>query len=264
MSINKSVNSHFKYAVLGSGSSANAYIFQMNKFSFILDNGFSCREVLSRAEQLDFNPEYLNFIMLTHTHADHLRGVEVLSRKLKIPVVMHKYLNTDKCFKGKIYERFDVIPGKKYSLGDLTFIPFDTSHDAEKPLGYHFRFGGKIFTHITDTGKVTEQMLDYAAISDILFLEANYCTEMLERGPYPAYLKKRIRSDKGHLSNSDAISFLNKLNERDGSNPGIIYFCHLSEVNNSPEKLENDIKKYLKLKKPYIICKKGEIKSGIL
>ena len=245
-----------RYAVLGSGSSANAYIFENNDFSFIIDNGFSLKELTRRAGIAGFELTKVKFILLTHTHSDHFTGVGTLSRKYRIPVVVHHYLPDEDFNKMKPYSRLDVVPGREYNFDSLSFTPFSTSHDACCPLGYYFSFGGKTFMLLTDTGLVTEEMHSYAAKTDTLFLEANYSEELLMTGAYPGFLKKWISSDKGHLSNDDAIEFLNSMED---SNPEMVYLCHLSDSNNSPASIKEDLELKLKWKGNIKICNKGEI-----
>jgi phosphoribosyl 1,2-cyclic phosphodiesterase len=245
-----------KYAVLGSGSSANSYIFANKDFSFIIDNGFSLKEISRRAEIAGFDLSKVKFILLTHTHSDHFKGVGILSRKFKIPVVVHHYLPDDDFNKMNPYSRMNVIPGKQYNFESFSFTPFSTSHDACCPLGYYFALAGETFMLLTDTGIVTEEMFNYALKTDTLFLEANYSEELLMTGDYPGFLKNRISSDKGHLSNDDAIEFLNSMED---SIPDMVYLCHLSDSNNSPEYIKEDIKLKLKWKGNIKICSKGEI-----
>ena len=246
-----------RFAVLGSGSSANAYIFEYGSFSFLIDNGFSCREVLKRAEKLGFDIEKIQYIFLTHTHSDHLKGVEVLSRKLKIPVVRHRDLNMNAHFRGPVHGQIEIIPGEKLKLGPLTVHPFETSHDAAFSLSYAFEIGDRRFCLITDTGIITGEMMKFAIHSDTLFLESNYCPDMLENGPYPLFLKERIASEQGHLSNRDAVEFLNHIGESKKSRLKEVFFCHLSGTNNEPEVLEKEVAANLQWRGRWKICPKG-------
>jgi len=251
-----------KYAVLGSGSCANAYIFQLEGFAFAIDNGFSCLEFLRRARRLGFDPRRLSLIFLTHTHADHLKGVETLSRRCRIPVVAHVDL-PPYAFSARGSQRvLPVQPSREYLFEPLAITPFLTSHDAPFSLGYHFRLGERRFTLITDTGEVSEEMVAYAACSDVLFLEANYDPAMLEAGGYPEFLKERIRSTQGHLSNLAAISFLNRLSSNGRRRLALVYFCHLSENNNSPARLQEEIDRSLTWRGEYVICPRGAIQEG--
>ena len=247
-----------KYAVLGSGSSANSYIFDYRGFAIIVDNGFSCRQAIERAVNLGFNTENVKYIFLTHSHDDHFRGIEVLSRKLHAPVVIHEGLNVSRKLKTHFYKRKDIVPGPFYSEGDLRFRAFQTSHDAEFSISYHFELGDLVFTIISDTGVVSEEMVDLASRSDVLFLEANYNSGMLDEGPYPLFLKQRIASNEGHLSNEAAMKFLNEAGGREGSKLKRVFFCHLSSTNNTPEVLERDISEHLEWDGEWIICRKGQ------
>jgi len=251
-----------RYAVLGSGSSANAYIFQTGDFSVLVDNGFSCRELLSRAEKFGFDPSCIRYILLTHIHGDHLRGVEVLSRKLKIPVIRHEELNLTARCRGPLGGQIPVRPGEKTVLGPLVIHPFETSHDAPFSVSYALELWGARFCLITDTGQISRRMSLYARHSDVLFLEANYCDRMLEEGPYPWHLKRRIASEQGHLSNRAALDFLNHLAEGKPSRLSRVFLCHLSGTNNDPEVVEELLSRELRWKGDFRVCAKGTAHPG--
>jgi phosphoribosyl 1,2-cyclic phosphodiesterase len=253
----------FRYAVLGSGSSANSYIFELDGFSFILDNGFSARELKRRMKELSFKPENLEFIFLSHIHSDHLKGVETLSLERKVPVVIHENLNINEYTNREVFHKLSVSPLKNYNYKTLNFTPFSTSHDAPSSLSYYFELGGKKITVITDTGVVDETMYNFALQSDILFLESNYSEEMLETGQYPWFLKKRISSDVGHLSNYQTADFLDKLYQNPICRIQQIYLCHLSKNNNSVSVVDGEIQERYSGNIPYRICDRGELVKGI-
>jgi len=253
-----------RYAILGSGSTANSYIFEHDDFSFIVDNGFTLKEFSRRAAELDFDISRIKFIFLTHRHIDHSRGIGALSKKLKIPVVMGSSVHFDKTEAHRIYKRLNVEPGKNYAFENLEFSVFPISHDSPGSVSYSFSIGGTVFTIITDTGKILKEMEQHAVNSDILFLEANYCPQMLNDGPYPVYLKKRIESEEGHLSNNDALDFLMKILNIEQNKNRMTYFCHLSDTNNCSEKLESVIKTIMpETFLNYRVCCKGELVKGI-
>ncbi len=251
-----------KYAILGSGSNANSYIFEDSDFSFIVDNGFTLKEFTYRASALGFDLEKIRFIFLTHKHIDHSRGIGALSKKLKVPVVMGHEVHFDRTEAHRIYKRLNVEPGKNYSFEKLEFSVFPISHDSPGAVSYSFSIGGYTFTLITDTGVILSEMEHHAVNSDILFLEANYCPQMLAEGPYPFYLKKRIESHEGHLSNNDAVEFLSRIHKADNRNR-MTYLCHLSDTNNCCEKLEDIIKSNMPETFRYRVCRKGEPVPGI-
>lgn len=251
-----------RYAVLGSGSSANSYIFEKGNSSFIIDNGFTAKELLRRMKALGFDPRKLEFIFLTHIHTDHLKGVERLSVDLQIPVVINQSLPIHQYVKGELYKTLSIVPGKEYCSGKLTFSAFETYHDAPSSLSYYFDFGCTKVTVITDTGKFDENMIDMAASSHILFLESNYSEEMLEQGTYPPFLKQRIRSEHGHLSNYQSAEFIKLITDREEYSLEQIYLCHLSKNNNSVDKVREEIGEDCGMGIPVRICDRGEMVPG--
>lgn len=240
-----------KYAIIGSGSSANSYIFESGNSTYVIDNGFSLREFKRRVNELGFKYTNIKAVFLTHTHSDHMKGVGRLSRDLEIPVYTHHKTN------GDFYTQKGLEPGKHYEFDGLNILPFDLSHDAPNAIGYYFKVDDVRYTLITDTGVVTYQMYQFAKRSDILFLESNYNEEMLNKGPYPVYLKRRIKSDTGHLSNENAIKLLNDLGN-DGASIKQVYLCHLSKNNNSVEACQEDFDRLYNANFPYRICNREE------
>lgn len=247
----------FRYGVIGSGSKANSYIFSYNDFSIVIDNGFSLRQFKLRAAELGFDLDHIKFIFLTHSHSDHVKGVERLSSAYDIPVVVHQRITGQSFLKG-CKNLLHIIEEKEYVLEDFSFLPFKTYHDAAHSLGYHFTLGDHTVTIITDTGKTSEKMEELAARSDILFVEANYCDQALADGPYPYFLKQRISSVKGHLSNRAAIEFVNNVTSAPDSQIRKVHFCHMSENNNSNEILQRDIDECLTWNGEYVICGHNE------
>lgn len=250
-----------RFAVLGSGSKANAYVFEWGDFSFLIDNGFSFRELKSRLDQGGFSLEKLRYVFLTHGHDDHVRGVESLCRQTGIPVVHHRSLPMDRYMKGTPVSK-SVEPFTEYRIGPLQFLAFPTWHDAPGAVSWYFALGGKRFTLITDTGRTDGDMFTLAGRSDVLFLESNYCDRMLEEGPYPPILKDRIRSDRGHLSNHQSRDFLQSLADA-GKQPPMTYLVHLSDKNNTVEKVAETFQDSgLDLGRVQI-CAKNSYKQGI-
>ena len=109
-------------------------------------------------------------------------------------------------------------------------------------------------TIITDTGKTSSQMRQLAEESDVLFLESNYCPDLLKKGPYPVWLQKRILSEYGHLSNFDALEFVKSLGCEKCRK---IYLCHISDKNNTPERVKEVFDSVPLKNIEYIICKRG-------
>ena len=243
-----------RYAVIGSGSCGNSYIFKTNKSCFVVDNGYSFSEFRRRAEAFGFDIRDIKYVFLTHIHRDHVAGVETLSQKLGIPVFTAENLDVSGCVRKGFYKQIGLTPGLSYNLDDFSFTVFPTFHDAPDSVGYSFSMEGERATIITDTGRTSPQMKALAEESGVLFLESNYCPDMLKKGPYPIWLQKRILSEYGHLSNFDALEFVKSLG---CGKCRKVYLCHISDKNNTPERVQEVFDSTPLKNIEYIICKRG-------
>ena len=129
-----------------------------------------------------------------------------------------------------------------FKLAGFTVTAFDVPHDAADNAGFCFDLGDRRFVMATDLGEVSERARFYMSRANFLMIEANYDLEMLKRGPYPEYLKARIRTDHGHLDNADTARFLAEVA---GSGLRNVFLCHLSKDNNTPEKALCAVRKAL-------------------
>ncbi len=254
--------SDINYAILGSGSSANSYYIEFEGTAILIDNGFSFKELSRRATLLGVDLNLLKGVMVSHDHSDHMKGVGVLTRKLLVPVYIH-HEHSSYVIPGKTpVPPRPVVPDKEFSIGPFTITPYETSHDAAHSINFHVSAGGSSLMVLTDSGQITKTMRELIDRTDILFLEANYEKRMLENGPYPYYLKKRIDSDQGHLSNSDALELIDSIS--DEPRPQKIYLCHMSDTNNHPDLLKRRIATEVLSDKEIIVCSKGSMHSGAL
>lgn len=221
--------------VLASGSKGNCTYLQGEQGALLIDAGLSARETLRRLEAAGGDATRIEAILVTHEHIDHVRGVDVLARRLGVSVyatggTLEAF--TAKC-RGTTAETRQCRCGETFSVGDFSIEPFAASHDAREPCGFCVAEGDLRVGCCTDTGTVTTSMFDRLASCDAVLLESNHCPDMLENGPYPAYLKSRIRSKRGHLSNPDAARCLQRLADR----IHMAMLAHVSEINNTPEKV---------------------------
>jgi phosphoribosyl 1,2-cyclic phosphodiesterase len=239
-----------RYAVLGSGSKANAYIVGNHRTAFLVDQGYHYKDFLPRLQQAGFAPHSIRYIFLTHEHSDHIKGVIPLAEALRIPIITHKeqQLSTS-------VHRWDILPGRYYCHDDFSFIAFPTSHDAPNSISYHVEISGYRLTWITDTGRILPGMADYAQDSDVLFLESNYSPTLLEQSHYPPFLKARISGIKGHLSNQQAAQFLESVRFKRIKQ---LYLCHLSENSNTPETAAQEINAIFQLPSWATICPRDQ------
>jgi phosphoribosyl 1,2-cyclic phosphodiesterase len=223
-----------KLTALASGSRGNCTCIRGGRGSLLIDAGLSRREILRRLAGVGEDPSMIEAILVTHEHTDHIKGVDVLARHLNVPVYATAGTAEEllkKCGRKPIDIRrcrYD----EPFPVGDFLVEPFATSHDAREPCGFCVAEGDLRVGYCTDTGTITATIFDRLASCDAVLLESNHCPRMLEDGPYPAFLKSRIRSNRGHLSNPDAARCLQRL----AGHIHMAMLAHLSETNNTGER----------------------------
>lgn len=221
-----------RFAYLGSGSKGNGALIQAGSSCVLLDCGFSVRETLERLHRTGIEYGQLKAIVVTHEHSDHISGVGAVARKLNLPVWLTA--GTARAADARLgtlpaMNIFD--PHSPFTIDDLLIEPFPVPHDAIEPTQFVFGDGEVRLGILTDTGSSTSHIERILGSCDALALECNHDSWMLERGPYPPALKRRVASELGHLSNNDASQLLSKL---DHSRLQHVVAVHLSETNNSP------------------------------
>ena len=220
--------------VLASGSKGNCTCIRGGHGSLLIDVGLSARETLRRFAAAGEDPSMIEAILVTHEHGDHIRGVDLLARRLDVPI--YATAGTAGELLNKCGQRTPEVHrcryGESFSVGDFLVKPFATSHDAREPCGFCITEGDLRVGCCTDTGTITPTIFDHLASCDAVLLESNHCPRMLEEGPYPAFLKRRIRSNLGHLSNPDAARCLQGL----AGHIHMAMLAHLSETNNTQDR----------------------------
>jgi phosphoribosyl 1,2-cyclic phosphodiesterase len=222
--------------MLASGSKGNCVVLEGDSNTVLIDAGLSAKEILVRMERAGLDAGRIDAMLVTHEHGDHTRGVDVLARKLDIPVhategTLADFLNHRRT-STKPLVHHTCRDAEPFFIGDLKIEPFATSHDAAEPCGFIITEGSLRFGYCTDTGIITPHVHSLLRQCDGIVLESNHCPEMLANGPYPESLKRRIRSKRGHLSNPDAAACLRDF----GRDVPLVILAHLSEMNNTPDK----------------------------
>ena len=201
-----------RFSVLASGSSGNTCYVETDETRVLIDAGLSCRETVKRLELIGVNPQELDALILTHEHHDHIKGAGPIVRRFDIPL----YLNTATLRKGMktlgdVRRPVPVNTGQTISVKDLFIETFTKCHDAADPMGIVFSSNGVRVGIVTDMGRSTRLVEDRLRGCQALIIEFNHDQDMLEQGPYPLDLKKRIKGQDGHLSNLQAGDLLRAL-----------------------------------------------------
>jgi len=219
-------------ASLNSGSNANCYYIGNKNEAVLIDAGLSCRETAKRMKRLGLDITLVRAIFISHEHADHISGLPVLSKKYKLPVYITQNTLRNCNFEVENNLTYSFIRNKPVSIGDLSIIPFVKSHDANDPHSFIVSNNREHVGVITDIGYACKHVIKHFKLCDAVFLESNYCEQMLMDGSYPVHLKRRISSRKGHLSNDQALELFLKHKPQ---NLQLLILSHLSQNNNHPE-----------------------------
>jgi len=219
-----------------SGSSGNCTLFKSGEEAVLVDAGISAKRIAEGLDLSGVKPGNLSGILITHEHVDHISGLKVFLKHYPVPV--YTAHGTARAFlhsagPGDFASLFhEVKAGESFSVGSFSVDSFSVSHDAADPLSYKIHDGERTAALMTDLGVFTEAHSAFLKDVDALILEANHDIRMLETGPYPYALKRRILSDFGHLSNENAGKLLLSV-----LHPGLklCLLAHLSEENNLPE-----------------------------
>jgi phosphoribosyl 1,2-cyclic phosphodiesterase len=224
-----------RICVLGSGSRGNCTWIATERTRVLVDAGFGFKETSARLAAVGQSLQGCDAIVISHEHQDHIGGLRSLVKKLRIPVYIAPAANDavqwDEKMKAISYfQTFN--PGQKFAVGDIEFAPFSIPHDAADPVAFAFETQGIKAAVVTDLGYIPEIVKQHVRSCHCLIFESNHDLEMLKVGPYPWFVKQRVMSRHGHLSNRTTAQFLS--DDYDGS-AQVLVLAHMSDANNHPE-----------------------------
>ena len=222
-----------KVCVLSSGSKGNSTLVITDKVKILIDLGTTTSYVEAALNNLNVDVKEISHILITHSHVDHIKGLKVFIKRYN-PVILVTEDMKNVLEKELGNFRYEYYEDKKAIIGDLTVNVIKTSHDAEESIGFVLTNNNSSMVYITDTGYINQKYFKILSNNNLYVLESNHDIKMLMDGPYPYYLQQRVRGDKGHLSNKQASDYLCKFI---GDNNRKIVFAHISEHNNSYEKV---------------------------
>lgn len=219
-----------KIKVLASGSKGNCSLIETASARFLIDIGITYQRLKKELEKMNLNLDDIDALLLTHAHNDHTSGLKVLLKHTNFKIYANKDIikeltvDIDK-------ERIELYDSIMH-LNSTELTIFKTSHDAKGSVGFLITDDGSSLVYITDTGYLNRKYFKLLTNRNIYYIESNHDEKMLMDGPYPYYLKQRILSDEGHLSNETTSKYLKRLV---GDSTKYIILAHLSEHNNKEE-----------------------------
>ena len=222
-------------ASLNSGSNGNCYYIGNDEDAIFVDAGLSCKETERRMERLNLTMKKVRAIFVSHEHIDHVRGLAGVASKYNLPIyVTHK--TKIGCYHLTNHNTIHFNANKPVNIGSLSIVGFYKLHDAADAHSFNITSNGITVGVFTDIGKVCDNLIYHFKQCHAAFLEANYDEQMLENGRYPTFLKDRIRSGHGHLSNTQALDLFVNHKPKFMSH---LLLAHLSKDNNNPQLLQD-------------------------
>ncbi len=228
----------FQFISFGSGSSGNCYLILNEQGGLFIDVGVGLRALKRHCNDANIDLKKAQYILVTHDHADHVKSVGSLSHELSLPVYatkkVHEHIDQNFVVRHKVdksLRRYFTV-GEPMELLGMKINTIHVPHDSSENVGYRIEYNGVVFVLVTDIGHITPEIEALIAEANYLVIEANHEVEMLQNGSYPDFLKQRILSQVGHLSNTDCGLTLAK-----NATPKLrhVWLCHLSYDNNAPE-----------------------------
>lgn len=216
-------------AILASGSSGNATLVRAAGMTVLVDVGVTRIQVVRRMQALGIDPDSVDAILISHEHSDHVKGLEVFSKRHPAPVWATR--GTWSRLKVRCADGGELASGRDLALGGLRVTPVATSHDAVEPVAFVIDDGDHRVALCTDTGIFTTLLAQRMVEVDAVLMETNHDPDLLRHGPYPWPLKQRIASRLGHLANHQAVEALEQIRS-----PRLraVLGLHLSAENNCP------------------------------
>jgi phosphoribosyl 1,2-cyclic phosphodiesterase len=232
---------------IASGSNGNCYYIGNETDAILIDAGINCKQIFLRMAERGLDPQKLRAVFLTHEHSDHCIGAKVLCGRLKIPSYSTTGTYNALSYARKPRHHFNIKAHESIQIGDLEITAFPKMHDAQQPCSYVVSHSQMHIGVMTDIGSECDHVAKYISQCHVLLLESNYDEEMLQTGPYPYMLKRRIAGERGHLSNKQAVELVEKYAS---DRLHTLMLTHLSGENNTIEKA---LEAFEHLKEKYIV-----------
>ena len=214
---------------IASGSTGNCMLVELEGRRLLIDLGVTAKMLSSALSVNGLSCQDIEAVLVTHTHTDHVKGLDVCMKRIAAPLYMSgtskDVLLCERAEPIPYWRETEIIPGVKVTA-------FRTSHDCLGSVGFRIEVGRSVLGYATDLGIITEDIMELLSGADAIVIEANHDEEMLRYGRYPVFLKKRILSDHGHLSNDACAEAVARFAEKGTKH---FFLAHLSQENNRPD-----------------------------
>lgn len=236
-----------KYISLSSSSNGNCYLFEDGDTRFLIDAGLTVKRIKLLLAEIGVELSSIKGVVLTHSHRDHTKGVPTLVYRHNMPLyctlstLQDLEKNTGKDVDRALWR--EVKSHEEFEIDGFSLLPMPVSHDTRDCHAYRVKIGDKVLTLATDLGKATDELMEAVKISDHLIIESNYSETLLQLSSYTAFLRGRIDSDCGHLSNVQTGEIVDyACNEGRVKH---IHLAHISANSNNPETALGHSKKFV-------------------
>ena len=232
-----------KIVVLGSGSKGNSVYIETKESKILIDAGLTYAETFNRLRFKNIKLEKLDAVFITHEHTDHINGIVNIAKYTKADLYFNKksFENLKSTYVSGIMNSkiFFIKSNVKYHINDLTVVPIKMSHDTANCYGFLIKSGSATYAHMTDTGIIDEKYFKLLGSIHTILIESNHDEKMLQLSNRPYFLKQRILSKKGHLSNKECVSYLKEIVTEKTKN---VILAHLSEECNDEALALSEVK----------------------
>ncbi len=248
-----------KLKVLASGSKGNSSLIICDDTKILIDIGLSYSRIKSHLEINNIKIEEITALLITHSHSDHIKGLKTFLKETSIKVYIPE----------EMYDELkEVLPKERcifindcFNINNVNIELIHTSHDTDFSVGYIFEYKNRTLVHVTDTGYINRKYLKKMEDKNVYLIESNHDETMLMDGPYPRFLKERVISDRGHLSNKTTAGYLKKITTE---NTNCVILAHISEKNNTKDLAYQESKEVLKDKNIRLLVAEQDNESELI
>lgn len=245
--------------VLASGSKGNSSLVICDDTKILIDIGISYSRIKSHLEINNIKIDEIKALFITHSHSDHIKGLKTFIKETNISVYIPEEMYA---------ELIEILPKErcvfvedKFNINNVNIELIHTSHDTDFSVGYIIEYKNRTLVHVTDTGYINRKYLKKMEDKNVYLIESNHDEAMLMDGPYPRFLKERVISDRGHLSNKTTAGYLKKITTE---NTNCVILAHISEKNNTKDLAYQESNEVLKDKNIRLLVAEQDNESELI